>query len=763
MTARQWADIALHTALALLGIVGLATGFDDLGWLLAGVGGLLVGTSAALVARALRFGPLLTVALALAGYLLFGSAFAVPEQAVAGVVPTARSLESLVVGAVWGWADLVTLAAPVDLPDHVTVVPYVASWLVGLVGTTLAVRWLPRRGGAWRAAVLLPGPLALYLASILLGTSEPFLPGARGVVFACVALIGLGWRRAVTDDVEVMRSPGMLRRRLVGGTAVVAAAATVGALTGAALAPPPDTRFVLRERIEPPLVPLEFPSPLAGFRQFTKLLEDEVLFTVDGLPADQRLRLATMDAYDGHIWTVAGATTTAGGSGGFSLVGAELPAPPLLTPADPVALAIEVGDYADVWIPTVGYATSLSLPTATRDELEGLRYNPATGGVVLQDGLEAGDRIVLVAVPQAAAPDDDALRDVPTATVELAPVAVIPDVVAARAAEITAGQTSPIAQLRAIEQTLQTTGYLSHGSASDAAPSLAGHGADRMSDLFTTEPMVGDEEQYASAFALMARSLGYPARIVLGFAPETTGAAGGPVEVRGGDVTAWVEVAFDGVGWLPFSPTPEQTDVPQDQVPEPQSEPQPQVRQPPRSQLEQDDLVTAVEIEDPDADDDGLAALPAWVGVVAVAIAVPTLLLLLPALVVAALKARRAHRRRTAAARHDAVAGAWDEALDRLLELGYATPGRATRVVAARELEHAGADGLVAVARRADTAVFAGLDVSDAEVADAWADAERVVAAGSAGVSRRRRLASRYRLGAVRRWWRALAERLGVG
>ena len=38
------------------GIVGLATSFDDLGWLLAGVGGLLVGTGAALAARALRPG-----------------------------------------------------------------------------------------------------------------------------------------------------------------------------------------------------------------------------------------------------------------------------------------------------------------------------------------------------------------------------------------------------------------------------------------------------------------------------------------------------------------------------------------------------------------------------------------------------------------------------------------------------------------------------------------------------------------------------------
>ena len=126
--------------------------------------------------------------------------------------------------------------------------------------------------------------------------------------------------------------------------------------------------------------------------------------------------------------------------------------------------------------------------------------------------------------------------------------------------------------------------------------SLAGHGADRMEALFSGSVMVGDAEQYASAMALMARSLGYPARVVMGFAPTVTRRSGGgtPVKVTGHDVTAWVEVPFQGVGWIPFLPTPTQTDVPQDQVPKPQTEPQPQVRQPPRSQNDENDLVTNV-------------------------------------------------------------------------------------------------------------------------------------------------------------------------
>ena len=219
LKARTWVDVAVHSLLALIGIVGLATSFHDLGWLLAGVGGLLVGTGAALAARALRLGAVLTAALALVAYLVFGSAFAVPGQAIAHVVPTLASIGSLGVGAVWGWADLITLRAPVELPDYVTVVPYVSAWVVGLVGATLATRWLPRRRTAARAAVLLVGPALLYLAGILLGTEQPYYPGARGVAFAALALVWLGWRHSTVESVKVEGGGsrgGMLRRRLAG-------------------------------------------------------------------------------------------------------------------------------------------------------------------------------------------------------------------------------------------------------------------------------------------------------------------------------------------------------------------------------------------------------------------------------------------------------------------------------------------------------------------------------------------------------------------
>jgi transglutaminase-like putative cysteine protease len=766
---RNLVDVVVHTVLALIGIVGLATSFHDLGWLFAGVGGLLVGTGVAFAARALRLGALLTVGLALVAYLVLGSAFAVPGQAIAHVVPTVTSVASLGVGAVWGWADLLTLRAPVELPDYVTVVPYLSAWLVGLVGTTLATRWLPRRRTAARAALLLIGPGLLYLASILLGTDEPYYPGGRGVGFAALALVWLGWRHSTVESVSVHSvgvegiQRGMLRRRLTGTAIVVLAAVAVGALTGAALAPAPQNRFVLRDRIVPPFQPLEFASPLAGFRQYSKLEVDKTLFTVTGMKPDELLRLSTMDSYDGHLWTVAGSKIAADGSGSFALVGGSYSKPPLLTVDGDQTISVTIGSYDDIWIPAVGYPRSLTLATQSRDQLTGLRYNAATGSAVLLSGLHKGDTIVESGELQKTDYDDATLRDVPTAHLQLGPVDDIPDIVAAKATEFAGSTTSPIEQLRNIEQTLHTHGFLSHGTASDSVASLAGHGADRMAALFSGSVMVGDAEQYASAMALMARSLGYPARVVMGFAPTVTAsesAAGSPIKVTGHDVTAWVEVPFQGIGWIPFLPTPTQTDVPQDQVPEPQTEPQPQVRQPPRSQNNGNDLVTNVQIDNTDKKTTDAFVLPAWVLVVGLGAGIPALLILVPLLLVSILRRRRAARRRSAPRRRDAVAGAWDELLDRVGELGIATPPlsttrrRAADAVDPQLPPRADGFSIATLARRTDDAVFSGRELDDAEVNAVWAEVIATVDATRETLPRWKRVVARYRLAAATGWAR---------
>ncbi|MGX5696208.1 transglutaminase family protein [Agromyces soli] len=748
ITPTQYADLAVLSVLSLLAVAGFETSFGGADFLLAAVGGLLVGTAAAVAGTLFRFDLLTTVLVAIAAYFLFGTPFAMPAQGIAVVLPSLASLSGLAIGAVYGWADIVTIGTPVEAPYYVGAVPYVATWLVSLVGSLLVLRWLPKRRTVLRAAVLLIGPVLLYLSGILLGTDEAYLAAVRGIAFGTVALVWLAWRRG--SGLETAAGERRLVLRRIGGSAaVVGGAVVIGTVAGLALAPAAEHRFVLRDEIVPPFDAREFPSPLAGFRNYTKDLAEEPVFEVRGLEPGDVLRLASMDAYTGRLYTVAGPEDAA--DGGYAIVGESLPEPSLAELGSTRSIEVEARDYDDVWLPTVGYGQRLRLIDRGTSERAGdVRYDADTGTAVLTSGLAAGGRYALEARMQVQ-PDPESLADVPVARVDPAPVEDLPDVVAAKAEEYAGEEESAIGQIRAIETGLKTGGFLSHGLASDSVASRAGHGADRLIELFTRSQMVGDEEQYAAAMALMVRQLGYPARVVMGFAPEIEEGAES-VEVVGSDVTAWVEVPFEGVGWVAFHPTPDQVDVPQEQTPKPKSEPQPQVRQPPRNDAVEDELLTTVEIDDTDDDErEHPFQVPGWVWVVAGVVGIPLAIVFLPMLFVALAKRRR-RARRLAGSADRSSAGAWDELVDRYTELGFEPPERATRLQTAYALGvQAGEQGLeggaelMALASAVDRDVFDGRAL-EGEVATArWTEADAAFAAVSAAAGGIRRLVSRYR------------------
>lgn len=760
-TPRTWADIAVLLVLAVLGVVGFEPSFGGYGFLLAGLGGLILGAVTGIATSVYRLGALTTVLAAIAAYFLVGTPLAVPEQATFVIFPSLQSLASLAIGTVYGWSDIVTLSTPIGAPQYIAVVPYFAAWFVALLSTTLATRWLSvRPRTAWRFGIALIAPIALYLAGVLLGTDEPYQAGLRGVVFAVLALVWLGWRRRGTAIAQA--GAARLRNRKLAGTAIIVAGSVVlGGAAGLWAAPPNDQRFVLREEIEPPFDPLDYPSPLSGFRHYTKQATDDVLFTVQGLEVGDVIRLATLDSFTGKLWNVTGPESSADGSGSFRLVGRSLPEPGFVTPVERDNITFTIEDYSDVWIPSIGYPTDLVFTGGSAaTEEDSLRYNAATGTVVLTSGLQKGDTYTIDAEAQEViAPAD--LADAEIASVELPPVEGSPDIVTVRAQELAGTATTPSAQLEAIRLALIDTGFLSHGRASDSVPSRAGHGADRITELFERNQMIGDQEQYASAFALMARSFGYPARVVMGFAPEILEGQD-VVEVTGDDVTAWVEVAFDGVGWVAFNPTPDETDIPQDQVPKPQSEPQPQVRQPPRSDNDDEDLLSPVELEDSDDDENDFFLLPGWVWVLAGSLLIPAALVFLPMLVIGFIKAQRVRKRRAAAAAHDRVAGAWDELTDRYSELGFDVPQKVTRTHVAARLEGqfpSEPASLRSLAAVADEAVFSGREVDEAQDEAVWTEAMAAVELARGAVTGWRRIASRYRL----RRARDLVSRLAGG
>lgn len=74
-------------------------------------------------------------------------------------------------------------------------------------------------------------------------------------------------------------------------------------------------------------------------------------------------------------------------------------------------------------------------------------------------------------------------------------------------------------------------------------------------DHFLFDTDVGFCEQFASATAVMLRSLGIPTRVVAGYTPGDKNPFTGYYDVRSSDAHSWVEVWFPKVGWYEFDPT----------------------------------------------------------------------------------------------------------------------------------------------------------------------------------------------------------------
>jgi len=85
---------------------------------------------------------------------------------------------------------------------------------------------------------------------------------------------------------------------------------------------------------------------------------------------------------------------------------------------------------------------------------------------------------------------------------------------------------------------------------------LAGKpGADPLAQfLFVTK--AGHCEYFASAMAVMLRTLEIPSREVNGFLPGEFNDVAGDYIVRASDAHSWVEAYFPGSGWITFDPTP---------------------------------------------------------------------------------------------------------------------------------------------------------------------------------------------------------------
>ncbi|AMX84733.1 transglutaminase [Geobacillus subterraneus] len=121
------------------------------------------------------------------------------------------------------------------------------------------------------------------------------------------------------------------------------------------------------------------------------------------------------------------------------------------------------------------------------------------------------------------------------------------------ARQITEGKETVYDQVKAIEQYFHMNGY-AYETTDVAVP---GANQDYV-DQFLFETKQGYCDNFSTSMVVLVRSLGIPARWVKGYTSgrwvgEQNGA--GLYEVRNNDAHSWVEVYFEGVGWVPFEPT----------------------------------------------------------------------------------------------------------------------------------------------------------------------------------------------------------------
>lgn len=732
-------DAVLVVGLGVLCAWPLGEAYLGHRWLLALVAGLGLGVAIAWVSARLRWGAWLTVLVAVAGYLAVGSAVVVPDRARNGVLPTADSLRDLVTGATRTWRESLTLPVPLAETGTVLIVPLLTGLAGGLAAAVLL--WRTRRPG-------LAGPVLglVLVVGCAFGdiTAEATL--VRGLAVAVIGVVWLRWRA----QRHVRARWG---RRVVATLAVVAVAG--GAALGvAAVAGTGEERAVLRDHVDPPFDPRDYPSPLAKFRAYKKkeALRDTTLFTVDGIDSATRVRFAVMDYYDGIVWNVSGGPGSVHDSGTFRRLRNDPEANLKATTRG----TITIGAYTGVWVPSVG--TTLSMTPLTNGEVDGeaageLVINRETETVAQIGGVKQGTTFEIEAE---VAPElsDEEVRELRAASVALPAPKMVPEELVERIqrwqvdAGFDGGTDGEVALF--LRDAFREHGYYSDG-VDDFTPS--GHGFSRLAVLTKTATPVGNAEQYAAAMALAGQQMNLPIRVVIGFKVPPGGGA-----VRGEDVTAWTEVKFEGAGWVAFDPTPEEDKKLRKPNDEPNEEPQPQVLQPPRVPGEPKEA--SDNLQQGDGERSRIDILEVLGTIIAILLDVAKIALLtLPLWGVLLYKFLRRRRRRKAGDATVQLTGAWRELADRMRDLGVRPAPGSTR----RESAYAAADRydavpVVTLAHTADRHVYGADEPTPDEARAYWADVDSALKRIRKATPWWRRLLARFSLASVP--WRSALVRV---
>lgn len=656
-------------------------------------------------------------------------------------LPTPATLEQVNVDVDAAWLAFQDVVAPTEVVPGFVLVAGLAVWAAVFIADWAAFRlWVPLE------AVVPAGTLFVFAS--LFGSSKQ--RGAATILFAAAVLgfalvhrvarqqADAGW---LASDVD-RGSRALLRVGAGLAVVTVIGAALVGPVLPGADAEPllawrdlgagPDSRQTV--------------SPLVEIRGRLVSQSDTELFTVR---SDVRAywRLTALDTFDGDVWSSTGDYPEADGAlpGGVDSRAATTLA----------RQRFDVSRLAAIWLPAA-YE-----PRAVASEQFDVLFDPDSSTLIVDDQRDDSDGasyVVESALPQltraelapvpAQVPSDIAER-------YLGLPDTLPERVSLLARDVAGQQDTPYAAARALQDWFRTNFTY------DLAGVSGGHGTSAIEE-FLFEARRGYCEQFAGSFAAMARALGLPSRVAVGFTPGEVDPADPTLyHVKGLHAHAWPEVYVAGYGWVPFEPTPgrgipgaqDYTGVPDQQAdssnpgtattlaPSPVTEPVPVDGSTPSTTPVPDDLGAGATTGA--GDGDGPSIWSVWLPRALVAVGLALGVLAVAALGVPLARSTRRRLRRTRAVTPaERVRVAWAEGADSLRVLGLRRRADETPTeFAARARPVLGSDLYDGLAASVVAADYSAEGVDDEVAAEALVRADGI----DAEVRRRATRQQRYR------------------
>lgn len=530
-------DLLMLATLALMVVacLPLARVYVGLSFMRPVLGSVLLALGLSWGSRRLGAGPLTALLVTIAGWITFCSAAFFGDTLAGGILPTGATLGAATTLWARGLELMQLRPSPAFAEAGLMFITITGVWAVTHAVEGLVFRLAAPVFGILVALVLWAVPLAVAPPSTRAWAwAVPFLAASALLLLAFAGADLRRWGlwvpspgRSDRAEPTLLPSGGVLAL-----IAIVAGSVLAGALPGFGDAPWYEVRGMGGTTLTT--------NPIVDIR--TRLVAQDtgpIMRVVTDRPV--YLRTTGLDVYsDAEEWT----------NGGISgePVGDSFPEEVQLGPVERVRLDVEVRDLPSaVLVPAPYQTVAVGGPLASQ-----LQYDRANSTVTLDAGitLTRGDTYSVVAAIPAPSAEQLTAANVPSDLprfVQLPPS--VPPEVRQLARDIVQREaaTSPFEAALAIQNELRSWEY------STTPPQ--GHSGQAMLNFVTNR--IGYCEQYAGTMAVMLRTLGIPARVAVGYTPgELVDSDSNAYVVSNGNAHSWVEVLFEGLGWVAFEPTP---------------------------------------------------------------------------------------------------------------------------------------------------------------------------------------------------------------